>query len=296
MKTLLASLALALAPGPVLPPQSFHAQDDRIERLDSWPELDKELRAQVKTDVARLRKARTPEMGEQAFDGLVAAGAGAAPDLLDALDKEKDEEARARITDVLVTITGAPHTRLLAQHFGAGNPVLRRFALRRAALFPDAGTLAPAEEALEKARNPGKDKTPDPDDLLAAALAATAAGSLSGLEALYLAARTDWPEESAAIHVAATAVRGEEASKRMLPHVASSDRNELLAGLRLLAACGTRADAASGCAKHLDSADNGVRIAAINALRGIVDGAPPLEHLSAFDAIEMAQQWKRRIQ
>jgi hypothetical protein len=45
----------------------------------------------------------------------------------------------------------------------------------------------------------------------------------------------------------------------------------------------------------LDTNDNTLRIAAINALRGIVDGEPPIERLAVFDAIEMAKTWKERL-
>jgi hypothetical protein len=38
-----------------------------------------------------------------------------------------------------------------------------------------------------------------------------------------------------------------------------------------------------------------VRVAAINALRGIVDGQEPLEELSVFGAIELAKTWKVRV-
>ena len=61
-----------------------------------------------------------------------------------------------------------------------------------------------------------------------------------------------------------------------------------------LAGCGEKKSAVP-VIQHLDSTDNGVRIAAINALRGVIDGAEPLERLSAFDAIEQAKAWKERL-
>jgi hypothetical protein len=45
----------------------------------------------------------------------------------------------------------------------------------------------------------------------------------------------------------------------------------------------------------LDDDDNQVRVAAINACRGIVDGAPPEEQLPVFEAIESAKKWKERV-
>jgi len=284
MKTLALALLTLLAAPAVL---------DDVERLDAWPALEKDQKTLVKTDVARLRKARTPEMEDEARSGLIAVGAGAAPALLAALGKEKDEAARARLTDVLDHVTGAAHTRLLAAEFGAKSTPLRRYALRRAALFPDPGTLTAAEAALTRAREPGRGKEPDPGDVLAAALAATAAGSLAGLDELRASARDDWAAEGAALRAAAAGVKGKAATDRLLPGLEGT-RAERIAALGLLGVAGTNAALAS-IAPFLDDDDTGLRIGAINALRGIVDGDPPLPRLSAFDAIEVAQKWKARV-
>jgi TPP-dependent pyruvate/acetoin dehydrogenase alpha subunit len=48
-------------------------------------------------------------------------------------------------------------------------------------------------------------------------------------------------------------------------------------------------------APYLDSEDNSIRVAAIDALRGIVDGDGPMEQQSVFRAIEMAKLWKLRL-
>jgi len=45
---------------------------------------------------------------------------------------------------------------------------------------------------------------------------------------------------------------------------------------------------------QLDNTDNSIRIAAINALRGIVDGDLPIANLPVFEAIELAKKWKTR--
>ena len=300
MKTLFALLVLAAlppAPGTSPGPRPLGAllQEEETERLSAWPTLEKDQKKAVDLDVQRLRKARTPEMSESAHDGLVSVGAAAAPLLLTALGKERDEDARARMTDVLETITGAAHTRLLAEHFDAKGAPLRHFALRRAARFPDAGTRAAAEAAYRKASDPKKRKKADPEDLFATALAATASGMVEPLEVLFATGVEDWGAEGEAIHLAACAVRGPEASALFVPRLGSDERDEVLGALRLLAACGTEKEAARACARHLDASDNGLRIGAINALRGILDGDPPIARLSAFDAIELAKKWKARV-
>ena len=64
--------------------------------------------------------------------------------------------------------------------------------------------------------------------------------------------------------------------------------------LRMLAGCGEKARSRS-LKPHLDDSDNTVRVAAINAARGIIDGEAPLDKLATFTAIEMALEWKKRL-
>ena len=94
--SLLVALSLAVAPTAVA----------EVERATAWPELSGREKKQVETEVQRLRKARTEAMGEEAQSAIVATGASAAPMLLKALSKEKDEAALARIQATLGEITG----------------------------------------------------------------------------------------------------------------------------------------------------------------------------------------------
>ena len=304
-RALRAAGAILLGALPILGAPATQDEDPapagkEIERLTEWPALDRDAGAEVKKEVARLREARTETMGEEGHAALVLVGDAAAPALLVALGKEKDEEAQARIEAVLDEITGPPHTRLLAAEFTDRSPVVRTWAMGRAALFPDPGTRAAAQAAWKVARSRTEKKAdedlkkPDRDELTAAALALAASGGADGLPYLFRRARNGWKTLGPTMHAALEGLRGEEATAILLPHL-DGDRTDLVAALRMLAGCGTRETAVGRLKPFLDSEDTGVRIATINALRGIVDGAPPLPHLSAFDAIERAKEWKRRI-
>lgn len=306
MRAGLAILVAALAPGWIRPAGEHapatrdRAQDEEqgTERLEEWPELDRSLRDGVSTDVQRLRKARTPEMGEQAREALIATGAAVAPELISALGKEKDEEARDRIVTVLDAVTGAVHTRLLARSFDDRSREVRTWALGRAALFPDPGIRSSAEAALTHARKAVKGTKRDREaeaELLAAALAATSGGSLDGLDVV-LGAAEDWKRHGNEIRQACEGVRGAAASKRVVELLGKAEeRAAKVAAINLLAGCGVAESAVPALRPLLDSDDSTIRIAAINALRGIVDGEPPLDKLSVFDSIEEAKRWKQRI-
>jgi Holliday junction DNA helicase RuvA subunit len=79
-----------------------------------------------------------------------------------------------------------------------------------------------------------------------------------------------------------------------LARIKGDDRKATVAALRMLAGCGIKEDA--GRIKVLlSNEDNSIRVATINALRGMVDGDGPLEDISAFEAIETAKKWAGRI-
>jgi HEAT repeat protein len=269
-------------------------QEEEVVRLTEWPALERDVATGVENDVQRLRKARTEEMGAQADAALGAVGAGAAPALLDALGKEDDEAARGRIVRVLDAVTGAPHTRLLAHSFTDESGVVRTYVLRRVARFPDPETRAAAEAALKKAKRPGRGEKADLEEVAAAALAVTASGSLKGLSEVLLHVQSNWSTDRDACLLALEEVRGEAATYRLLPHLSSWAQNGVVATLRVLGGCGIEA-AVPKIRPLLDHQDVQVRTAAVNALRGIVDGEPPYERLTAFQSIEKAREWKRRL-
>lgn len=298
-RSLTLALAIACATGPLCTLQASprldggteqKAKPEEIKRLEAWPEPRDSK--QLKIDVARLRKANTEEMGSQAHIALVAEGAAAAPALIDALGKEKGKDARERITDVLETVTGAEHTRLLAAHFADKSELVRVWCLRRVAAFPDVGVQASALAALQRVE---KLKTPPEEELYAAALCCTSAGDRSGLSHLAVRADEDWKDSGTEIRTALESVRGKEATAVFLPLLTAEKRSDKVTGLRLLAGAGEAETAVPLIAPFLDDTDNTLRVAAINALRGIVDGEPPIDKLPVFEAIELANQWKKRI-
>lgn len=294
--TLLAALAFALG-GP-LPAQDPPADPPAkpaaapVERLTAWPKpADKD---QLLVDVERLVKARTPEMGVQAREALTAAGASAVPFVLERYGKEKDEDAARRLREVLLAITRADQTRLLGREFASKLAPVRVFTLWRAAAFPDPELKEPAQASLARARKAG-DKA-DPEEVYAAALCCASAGSTDGFDVLFQAAQKRWDKKGVEIRTALEGSRGEPGTVIALERLAAAgeDRAQRVAALRLLAGCGTKT-AIPRVKPLLDDQDNSVRVSAINALRGIVDGDPPLEQLSVFDVIETAKQWKERV-
>lgn len=294
-----ASLALvvALAAGaavqedPLLKPaEKPKAEKAKVEYLSAWPKpADKDT---LLNDIERLCKANSPEMAIQGHDALVADGASAVPFLLDRFGREREEDAQKRLREVLVEVTKADQTRLLAKEFESRFVPERTFTLWRAAAFPDKEIRAAAEAAWARVEKQGAKV--DPDERYAAALCCASTGSLKGLDVLYEASQKHWDRRGVEMRTALEGVRGASAAKLVLEKFKDADRKQKVAALRMLAGCGDK-ESAQRLKAFLDDNDNQVCVAAINALRGMVDGDPPLEQMAVFEAIEIAKKWKERI-
>ena len=221
-------------------------------------------------------------------------GAVAAPDLIKALGKERDDDARDRIVEVLDAITGWEHTRLLAAHFDDRSEHVRLLTLRRAAAFPDQGIRASAVAALAAAEERLDTKKEIKHESYYAALAVVSSGDLGGLEILSKRAENLWADSGAEIRTAVEAVRGDEATELLAKQLADGKRKQKVAALRLLAGCGSPERGKALAKASLSDSDNSIRVAAINAMRGIVDGDLPIDKLSVFEAVELANEWKSR--
>ncbi|MEM1453399.1 MAG: hypothetical protein AAF726_23465 [Planctomycetota bacterium] len=306
MKVLALAAAVALAspvPTPLhaaVAPAALQAEADADEKATAWPTADDE--AAVKRSVSKLRKARNEEMEAGGRAEVIAAGPAAAPILLRALGKEKDAAARARITDALDAVTAVQHTRLLAAHLEESSDALRRYAVRRVAVLGDAGLLERADalmEALEeRAANPKARKKVDPLDLDLAAVLCLSTGSPRGLgRVLVLAEPESWVEWRETLRPASAGARaaGDEVARSIAGTLLGAEEvSDRVAALNLLAYAGSK-ELSRAVLPSLDAEENQVKVAAINALRMMVDGDPPLDKLSTFDAIERANRWKSRL-
>ena len=104
----------------------------------------------------------------------------------------------------------------------------------------------------------------------------------------------EWGKRGVELRAALGGVRGPEASKIMVEKLKDADRKKKVAVMHVLSGCGDKS-VALYLRPALDDDDNSIRVAAINALRGMVDGDPPVEQLSVFEAIEMAKLWKSKL-
>lgn len=303
------TLGLALSPpAPPVPlpstlpstlaPVRTVAPAEDIEHLEAWPEPDRDQKSVIKKEIPRLVKDTMEGMAEDAAAKLIALGDVIVPSLMKPLGKAKNDAARERVEAVLDAVTDARHTRLLSAEWSSRYGPVRAWSMARVAGFPDPGLHDAAAEAWEATLVRTEKGKADEREPFAAALVVSSTGWTTGLPLIFesIQAKGVWNKVGPLTHTALGGVRGEAATvivrDELLP---DANRKGKIAALRLLGGCGDSEITPTVVAPFLEQTDNGILIAAINALRGAVDGEPPIAQLSTFEAIERARAWKARL-
>ncbi len=272
------------------------------EKATEWPEA--KDAAALKKAVAKIRSARSEDMEAAGRSEIQLEGAAAAPLILKAIAKERKDEAITRLRSALDLVTTKEHTRLLAESLDHKSAELRVSVMRRLAALGDAGLRERAEKILksvqEKSADPKKAKKLHEDELDRSAILALSTGSPNALEhCLKLAGSKGWPSWRDILRGASASAKaaGTDVADSLKETLAPSSKPSVatqVAALRLIAYAGHEQHARC-VVPSLDDTANHIKVAAVNALRMIIDGDAPLDKLSTFDAIGHANEWKSRL-
>ncbi|GEM_PF-3409186 len=250
----------------------------------SWPKLKFVRRKIAKERLYRLIS-KKPGRAAEARRLLLSYGPGVCPILLAALRENQKEGLAAELENLLDSLVTPEHAPLLVKAYRTNNRVAGRWILKKLKDFENP-SLAPFF------RKRSRDK--DPEIALLARYALAGLGDLDWLPFLVDEAAKHWNERNVEIRRAGATMKGEEASARLVSMLREADDGRKVAVLRLLAVAGVKS-AVGPVASLLDSSKHQVRVGAVNALRGLVDGDPPFRNLPVFAAIEEVKKWKRRV-
>ena len=260
------------------------------KKLKEWPTLQK--KAKAKKEVTRLYRTRSAEDREAAEAYLVALGPGVVPLLIEALGKQSEGEQQELIMAVLDKLLGPEHSQLVGREFEHKKTIVRCWALRQASYTPDPALRSGGQARWTALQEQG-DKA-DPEEIFCASLLLLSTGDRSKFEPLFERVEGDYKRVRAELVRVFSALPAEDLTRRFCGLLTSAPTVRQRALLRLIGICG-EPSAGRYLGPFLDSTNNELRIAAINACRAIFDDAPPLQKLSVFEAIERAQRWKSRL-
>lgn len=250
----------------------------------SWPPLPLRDKEAVQEAIFGLKRAKTEDRVKALGEPIRRLGKSAVPVLFEGLRKSEGD-ARARIESLLDELTGPEDAALLSAHFAERDPVARLWAVRRCASFGERSLVPKFEKLLGDA---------DPEISFAAALGCCRCGSFAAFDRLKKIADRDWLARGKAVREALAGVRGPEAVDRLRPDLNSDDPAAKVAALRLLSGAGPPS-AIPLVTRYLESPDLRLKLEAVNALRGMLDDAPPLDKPSSFDLIEEVNRWRSRL-
>lgn len=249
-----------------------------------WPSLKPVRRSLAREKIGKLgaRNAKTVAASRKQ---LLRYGAGVCPILLKALHPSRSPAIRAQLRSILDELAGPDHADALALAYDPRNEPRSLYLVERLRSFK-LGKLRPFFVKATKHRSMKVSHL--------AWLARAELGDLDSLPYLLGLAKENWKDRARDIVEVLPALKGEKATTWLVGRVREKELKTKLAALRLLWGAGTL-----GCVPvvsvFLDSREYVLRIGAVNALRGIVDGEMPYKHLSVFDAIDEVKKWKRRV-
>jgi len=272
----------ALTPAPAQEAKPPSPPKEEVAEV-TWPEISRVQKQKIQRLCRTLKTTKKVERRDKAEAELIAIGSGVAPVLIDRLT-DFPKNINEPIGRVLDRVTRPEHAPLLAALAADQTVATRSYVVRRLTSFR-LPAMAPVFRHARKDR--------DASVSFLAALGMASAGDSGSLDEIFERAMTGWKDLAPQLAVALPGVRGTAATQLVLKKMRDGGDIAEVTGLRLLRSLAERS-AAGDIAGYLDSESHNVKKAAINALRVIVDKAPPLEELSVFQAIEMANQWKAR--
>ncbi|PIE24813.1 MAG: hypothetical protein CSA62_03000 [Planctomycetota bacterium] len=289
---LAAPLALAQGTSRAPLPKSSQAdsrakgnRDSKKARKPEWPRL-KFVRKNITKEKMRLLTAKDTDKRASARQSILSYGPATCPVLMDGLNDKQSPQMQRAIGDLLDELTQAAHASLIAKAYKPKNLALSRWVVRRLASFQNKGNTKFFREAA---------KHQDSQISETAQFALASLGNTEALPFLLRLTREQWDKRNLEIRSVLPALKGKAATKQLATRLAlSKDSKEKIACLRLLAGAGTK-DAVPSIASMLNSSQHQVRVAAINALRGIIDGQRPYANLTVFNAINEVKKWKSRL-
>ena len=276
--SLVATLALVCA----LP-----AQDEKPKpKKPSWPKLSSKDASRAKLMLRKIGS-EDEEVATEAESALVEIGPGAAKMMFRKLaTKNGDSDVNEAIARVLDQVLAKDHAPLLAPMLGHKSVTVRRYASQRIARFHVKELIAPLRKA-----------TKDEDELVVfhAALGLTGIGDFEKFDVVFDTCNEDWRTHATVVAEVLEPMRGKVGLDALRPRLdRRKDQQTQITALRLLRTLCPKSHAGLA-ASFLEAEDHAIKKEAINALRAIVDGDPPLENLSVFQAIEHAKKWKARV-
>ncbi|HZN38611.1 MAG TPA: hypothetical protein VFD82_07395 [Planctomycetota bacterium] len=250
-------------------------------KLAEWPALKETDKERVLSLAGQFRK-DNPKLHEEAKQQLIALGDGAMPLLLQQVS-DKDEAFNAHLFSVFDEALKPAHAALMARESKKPRVELRRYLFMRMCRFVDP-ELVPVLKAASK------DK--DEPTAFYASLGMLALKEREAVPAVIAYTKTKWKEVGAITAEVLPAARSMDAGNWVFEAIAKAPPADQMAGLRLVRYLAVKEHLLI-MRTYLKATDHAVKKEAVNTMR-VLHGEAPIENLTVFDAIQMAEEWLKK--
>ncbi len=264
-------------------PHSKEKEKVAAEKI-AWPDI-KPIRLSMAKDKIPQLIHKNEAARAKARETIVGYGAGCAPVLLEALKPTQKPELLSALAEILDGFVESKHAPLLIEAWTGTNEVRDLYIISSVRRFGVEGQQAFFEKALVHG---------DARIRELATYSLAQLGDVKALHPLLLLTRDAWDDKNYQIRECLPKLKGDAATKWLITKLNEGAIADRIAILRLLHGVGTK-DCAPTVGRLLDDSSHLIRAEAVNALRGIMDGAPPFKKLSVFQAIEEIKKWKARV-
>ncbi len=248
-----------------------------------WPRFTRAQRDIIKSKIKELGHGNE-KIANRAKETLKAFGPGVVPFMARKLS-DSSPKLNKHMEEIALSVMEEKYAPLVVPYLKSRLKSVRMFGIR---LIVKTGWEG-AKEALKKAY--AKEKDAGVKEAMALALCSL--GEIDAIDVLFELAKKDFFSRRQDILNAARGLKGEKAERWLLERLGSDSARDKIAALRLLAVSGTK-DSVKSIKRFLYSNNHTLAVAALNALRAIVDGKEPIEHISVFDLIRMRREWEKR--
>ena len=253
----------------------------------SWPKLKQAERDRGEKFIKLLRS-KKDEVRTKAIDNLVAMGLGMADRMFRRMSDSPHSNINTELAHVLDQILQPKHTPLIALHCKHKSVFARRYVMKTLCKFAQ-------QDSVSTFKQGRKDKDVEVAYYASLGLVKTTK-DLDALDAIYNRCLEEWGELQDEVTRHLEVVRSDDFLGWISKKLKEDEIQERVTVLRIM-----RSIAPAGAKRmvrpSLDSEHSIIKKEAINTLRVIVDGKPPmpLKKITVFMVIKMAKDWRRRI-
>ncbi len=283
LAAVIAPLLLALIAPRLAPAQgdTKPAPATTAPKLEEWPTLKDTDKERVLALVGQFRKA-DPQLHEEAKRQLIALGDGALPLLLQQVS-DRTENCNPLLFAVFDVMLQPRHSALMARESKKPRVELRRYLMLRLCRFVD-------PELLPVLKAGCKDK--DEATAFYASLGMLALKEREVVPAVLAYTKVQWKDTGALVAEVLPAARSMNAGNWVFEAIAKAPAADQMAGLRLLRYLAVKEHSLL-LRTYLQASDHTVKKEAVNTMR-VLYGEAPIENLTVFQAIKMAEEWLKK--